>query len=175
MEPWKQKGVWALESAINTKKCSFLSQVKKKKKTYNVAQSSSSSSSGTNMSCSSKRAAKFLLISVPTYKKGITTMVMRIRPNEVWKTENVTVLNSPLWKRKKKHSYYQKTSYSTCTWKYGINYMSKLLAYSSLQIHWQLAFVYSFNSLPRTHLWKGVSSSVWLNRTLTTLFSQCGN
>lgn len=48
-----------------------------------IAQSSSSSSSGTKMSCSSKRAAKFLLMRVPTYRKGTTTTVMRIRPNGV--------------------------------------------------------------------------------------------
>lgn len=51
-----------------------------------LAQSSSSSSSGTKISCSSRRAAKFLLIRVPTYRKGTTTIVMRIRPNGVWKT-----------------------------------------------------------------------------------------
>lgn len=54
-----------------------------------LAQSSSSSSSGTKMSCSSRRAAKFLLIRVPTYKKGTTTAVMRIRPNGVWKHKEV--------------------------------------------------------------------------------------
>lgn len=36
------------------------------------------------MSCSSRRAAKFLLIRVPTYRKGTTTTVIRIRPNGVW-------------------------------------------------------------------------------------------
>lgn len=56
-----------------------------------MAQSSSSSSSGTKMSCSSKRAAKFLLIRVPTYRKGTTTAVMRMRPNGVWKTSGGSV------------------------------------------------------------------------------------
>lgn len=39
------------------------------------------------MSCSSKSAAKFLLIRVPIYRKGTTIIVMRIRPNGVWKTK----------------------------------------------------------------------------------------
>lgn len=46
-------------------------------------QSSSSSSSGTKMSCSSSSAAKFLLIWVPTYKKGTTTRAIRKRPSGV--------------------------------------------------------------------------------------------
>lgn len=46
-------------------------------------QSSSSSSSGTKMSCSSSTAAKFLLIWVPTYRKGTTTTAMRMSPNGV--------------------------------------------------------------------------------------------
>lgn len=35
------------------------------------------------MSCSSSSAAKFLLIRVPTYKKGTTTTAIRIRPKVV--------------------------------------------------------------------------------------------
>lgn len=46
-------------------------------------QSSSSSSSGTKMSCSSSSAAKFLLIWVPTYKKGSTTRAILKRPKGV--------------------------------------------------------------------------------------------
>lgn len=48
-----------------------------------LPQSSSSSSSGTKMSCSSSSAAKFLLIWVPTYKKGTTTRAIRTRPKGV--------------------------------------------------------------------------------------------
>lgn len=48
-----------------------------------LRQSSSSSSSGTKMSCSSSSAAKFLLIWVPTYKKGTTTRAILIRPKGV--------------------------------------------------------------------------------------------
>lgn len=48
-----------------------------------LSQSSSSSSSGTKMSCSSSTAAKFLLIWVPTYRKGTTTKAMRMSPKGV--------------------------------------------------------------------------------------------
>lgn len=48
-----------------------------------LRQSSSSSSSGTKMSCSSSSAAKFLLIRVPTYKKGTTTRAILKRPKGV--------------------------------------------------------------------------------------------
>lgn len=39
------------------------------------------------MSCSSSSAAKFLLIRVPTYRKGTTTTAIRTRPNGVCSPE----------------------------------------------------------------------------------------